>query len=646
MPDVGTAYVRIMPSTEGIQGSITKVLKGESTNAGESSGKNIAGGLSKGLKVGGALVATGAAALTASIVSGAKNVAAYGDNVDKMSQKIGISAKSYQQWDYVMARAGTSVDSLKMGMKTLSAQAASNSDAFQKLGISQQEVANSSKEELLNKTVSALANMGDTAERSALASQLLGRAGADMAPLFNQGTKAIEEQKQMALDYGMVMSDDMVKASADFEDSITTMQMTMTGLKNRVLGEFLPSMTEVTDGLGKLFKGDMSGLDDIKAGIQDFIGNITSNLPQMLKIGTEILTSLVEGIIQNLPALMQCGLQLLTSLGQAIISLLPTLLSVGTQMIVELAQGLITGIPIFLANINNLINQAIAWIQSSGSSQFINQGVSMISKLASGFFKALPSIIAGIATIVGNIIRLIVAAAPKLLAAGLKIIGQLAVGFVRALPKIIAAVAKVAAGAIKGLAKLPGQMLSAGSKAVASLAKGFSPAKVIAAAGKIVSGVLSKLRGLPGQVWNAVKSVPGKLAKAFKFKFSLPKLPKVHVTTKTGFMGVKYPVLSWNAKGGVFTGPTIVGNQGFGEAGPEYVLPLNKNSLAPLASLLTEMQGGDDNDLITVMRSIDAKLDTLMRTDKNVYLDKRKLVGAIGPDVEMYLGDSMTRRRR
>ena len=631
MSDVGTAYVRIMPSTEGLQGSITKVLKGESTDAGVNSGKSIAGGLTKGLKVGGALVATGAAALTASIVTGAKNVAAYGDNVDKMSQKIGISAKSYQQWDYVMARAGTSVDSLKMGMKTLSAQAEGNSDAFQKLGISQKEVATLSKEELFDKTVKGLASMKDGTERSTLASKLLGRAGADMAPLFNQGTKAIEEQKQMALDYGMVMSDDMVKASADFEDSMTTMQMTMTGLKNRVLGEFLPSMTEVTDGLGKLFKGDMSGLDDIKAGIQDFIANITSNLPQMLEIGTEILSSLVEGIIRNLPQLLQCGVQLITSLGQAVISLLPTLLSVGAQLIMQIAKGLINGIPVFLSNLNNLINQAIAWIQSSGSSRFLSQGVTMISNLASGFFQALPSIISGIATIVASIIKLLIAAAPKLIAAGLKLIAGLAKGLIRALPKVMAAIGKIVLGALKALAKLPGQMLSAGAKAVTSLAKGFKPGKILSAAAAIVSGVLGKLKTLPGKVWNAVKSVPGKLANAFKFKFKLPKLPKVRIEMKTGIMGVKYPVLHWNKKGGLFTGPSIVGNQGFGEAGPEYALPLNRKTLAPLAEMLDDLRG--------------EKPGSSTNVTVNVYASDGKSASEIAQEVERRIIESQKRRR-
>ena len=91
---------------------------------------SFGGRFSKAMKVGAvALAAHGAATAVAGkkLVSGAMDVAKYGDHVDKMSQKIGISAEAYQKWDYVMQRAGGNVDQLKMGMKTLSQQAEKNS---------------------------------------------------------------------------------------------------------------------------------------------------------------------------------------------------------------------------------------------------------------------------------------------------------------------------------------------------------------------------------------------------------------------------------------------------------------------------------------------------------------------------------------
>ena len=51
---IGTAYVQIIPSAQGIKGSIEGIMKGEADSAGTSSGKAFSG------KFGGALKATGA----------------------------------------------------------------------------------------------------------------------------------------------------------------------------------------------------------------------------------------------------------------------------------------------------------------------------------------------------------------------------------------------------------------------------------------------------------------------------------------------------------------------------------------------------------------------------------------------------------
>ena len=101
-------------------------------------------------------VAGATAAMTGAVVGGTKKVAEYGDNIDKMSQKMGISAEAYQEWDAIMQHSGTSIDALKPSMKTLAQQAEKESDAFQKLGISQEEVANLSQEDLFSRVISGL----------------------------------------------------------------------------------------------------------------------------------------------------------------------------------------------------------------------------------------------------------------------------------------------------------------------------------------------------------------------------------------------------------------------------------------------------------------------------------------------------------
>lgn len=402
-------------------------------------------------------IAVGTALMGKQFVSAAKDTAAYGDNVDKMSQKIGISAESYQKWDYVMQRAGTSIDSMKMGMKTLSKQAESNSDAFQKLGISQEEVASMSQEDLFEATVRGLAGMEEGTERAALASQLLGRAGADLGPLLNQGTAAIDEQMKIAEKYGMVMPDSAVKASAAFEDSVTTMKMTMQGLRNRMIGDFLPAITQVTDGLGKLFSGDMSGADDIARGIDNIVSKMSDMLPKIIEIGGKVIKSLADAILENipkllpvvtqlfvnivqyaveaLPQLVQIGIQIITTLIETIVQEFPNLITVFVDGIIQIATAIVEALPqlieAFVGAIPMIINALLENVP-----RLVEAGVQLFTALV----QDLPTIIANIVAVLPQIIDSIVATLneliPQVVDAGI----QLFTSLVQALPDIITSI--------------------------------------------------------------------------------------------------------------------------------------------------------------------------------------------------------------
>ena len=124
------------------------------------------------------------AAITAAgttLVGLATKTASTTDNIDKMSQKLGISRTAYQEWDYILSQNGASIDSLKTGMKTLTttldsvSTAGSTADtAFERLGISYDDLADKDSEEVFALTVEALQNCENETERTPLARNLFG----------------------------------------------------------------------------------------------------------------------------------------------------------------------------------------------------------------------------------------------------------------------------------------------------------------------------------------------------------------------------------------------------------------------------------------------------------------------------------------
>ena len=97
-------------------------------------------------------------------VAAIKETAAYGDTIDKTSQKIGISAGAYQEWDAVLQHSGADIGSLVASMRVLSQQAEKGGDAFKELGISEQEIAKLSQEELFSRVIEELQQEQETDE--------------------------------------------------------------------------------------------------------------------------------------------------------------------------------------------------------------------------------------------------------------------------------------------------------------------------------------------------------------------------------------------------------------------------------------------------------------------------------------------------
>lgn len=448
--------------------------------AAKSIGSKIGSALKTATLVTGALVAAGTA-VTGAFVSAARKTADYGDKIDKMSQKLGLSTDAYQKWDYVLNLAGTEMSSMTTGLKTLTNKIddAKNGSAdaqgmFEKLGLSMDEVNNMSREEVFEATIKGFQGMADSTERAALANDLFGRSGQNLTPLFNQSTKQTQEQIEMAEKYGMVMPEAAVKASAAFNDSLTTMQMTFTGLKNRMMGEFLPAMTQVTDGMAKLFAGDDSGAEDVAKGIEGIVTKVGEVLPKILKIGADIAVKLGEAFIKNIQAKLGGG---------------------------QLVDAFSKGVDMLVENVPSMIEN-LATSFAENAPIIAEQGAEMILKLGEGLLNSLPSLISAAGQIVNGLLRVFVGIPALLLAKGASAVGSFALGLLKKANAVVTAGSKLVSSAVNGLKKLPSQFVSMATKAVTSLATSLSRgvSKIVGSAKKLATSAVNALKNGFGKV--------------------------------------------------------------------------------------------------------------------------------------------------
>ena len=432
-------------------------------------------------------VTAATAAAGAAFVKGAGDVASYGDTIDKQSQKFGISAQAYQEWDAILQHSGSSVSALKPAMKTLQAQVEKNSDAFQKLGISQEDVANMSREDLFAATITGLQNVTDENERAALANDLLGRSAIEMGALLNTSAEDTEKMRQTVHDLGGVMSDDAVKAAAAYQDSLQDMNTAIDGVKRGLMSNFLPSVTSVMDGIGKLFSGDSSeGLGAIKDGVSNFIKTLTDSIPKVIETGGKIINALVSAIVENLPSILQAGIQSLLTLVQGISQSLP-------ELIPAIVDAVLLMVDTLLDNIDLLVDAALQ----------------LMIGLAEGLIKAIPKIIERIPQIISSIVKALVSAAPQIAGAGV----QLFVALVKNLPQIIksivAAVPKIITGIVNGFKGGIAKMKEVGKNLLTGLGNGLVEG---------VKGVVEKAKSVAGNVLNAVKGFFGVASPSKEFR--------------------------------------------------------------------------------------------------------------------------------
>lgn len=433
---IGTAYVQVEPSFEGVVPKIDKEFGG----AGESGGKSFSSGFGAVMKGFGAVAAvTGAAvgAIGTKFVDAASDVSEYGDNIDKMSQKMGLTAEAYQEWDAVMQHSGTSMESMKASMKTLANAAETGNEAFEKLGLSQEEIANMSQQDLFEATISSLQNVSDTTERTYLAGKLLGRGATELGALLNMSAEDTQAMRDRVHELGGVMSDEAVAASAAFQDQLQDMQTAFSGLSRNLLAEFLPSLTEVMGGLTEIFNGNSEkGLGMISDGIKNLVQGLSEALPEIAKTAAEIVKTLATAIIENLPELVQVGLDIVLDLVQYIIENLPMLIKAGLEIILELALGIAQALPQLIPAVVETVMTIVEYLVDNAD-MLVDAAIALIMALEEGIIEAMPILIEKAPEIVIKLTEAIIRNAPKIIEASTELIFMIAEGCVQSFGKIV-----------------------------------------------------------------------------------------------------------------------------------------------------------------------------------------------------------------
>ncbi|MGL4831388.1 MAG: phage tail tape measure protein, partial [Propionibacteriaceae bacterium] len=200
------------------------------------------GALSKSIGSGhGALVP---AATIAGIGALAKRSIDAADNLNDLSKRTGVGVESLSRFGAAAADSGTTVDEVAKAMGRLARgvvdPASQTSKALQSIGVSAIDANGKvrSLDQIMLSVSDVFAKMPDGAQKTALAMEIFGKAGANLIPMLNEGSAALGQ-------YSATIDTEMAQAADKFNDSINAISIAVSGPFNEAVTALLPLITSV-----------------------------------------------------------------------------------------------------------------------------------------------------------------------------------------------------------------------------------------------------------------------------------------------------------------------------------------------------------------------------------------------------------------
>ncbi len=241
---------------------------------------------SKAAIVGGALgtaLVSGVGLLTARLMEAVTSTTELGDKLNVLSQRTGVSVETLSGGLRIAAEtSGSSLDGLANGIERLNrsiAEAADGTgkqaDAFGRLGISVTDVNGElkSSDQILFEIADKFSRAEDGALKTEIAMTLLGRSGADLIPVLNNGSAGLLELERAAKLAGIQMSGETAEAAARLNENFAVLSAFGQGFWQGIATPIIEGLRSITEAMRLARMEGSSMLGAIGAGFTRFVAN-------------------------------------------------------------------------------------------------------------------------------------------------------------------------------------------------------------------------------------------------------------------------------------------------------------------------------------------------------------------------------------
>lgn len=201
------------------------------------------------------------------------------DNLNDLSQKIGVSVEKLAGYKLAAESSGTSLEGMAKAAQQLAKNIAQNDPLLARLGVTSKDV-----DGAMAQLADVFKRLPDGTQKTAIALQLMGKSGAEMIPMLNGGGEAL---RQMVEDGQRLypVTAEMAREADKFNDELARMKTGLEGLGVVIGASALPTLNkmlgELSEGI-RIFGGFGSALANIGVGISP-LNSLKENLAKYRK---------------------------------------------------------------------------------------------------------------------------------------------------------------------------------------------------------------------------------------------------------------------------------------------------------------------------------------------------------------------------
>jgi hypothetical protein len=176
------------------------------------------------------------------------------DEIAKSARNAGLNTSAYQELAVAFELGGSSAEALVKTTQALSRQVrdlgrglSTQRDAFDALGLSFEGLVKLSPEEQLLKVIAALQGMENVSERSAIAQQILGRAGKELGTIMSETAGSLSLARDRARDLGLSIGSELLGNAEKANDSMFLLGESIKANFTKAILEALPVSGDYDD---------------------------------------------------------------------------------------------------------------------------------------------------------------------------------------------------------------------------------------------------------------------------------------------------------------------------------------------------------------------------------------------------------------